>query len=310
MVEISWIKDYKYVLRKLFWATILFFLWLILWVKPVGEPNAVVETIYLPLESSSGDNSSQVSSGSYHYSPSDIFWNELGFDKERAFKEKCLEKSDFCDKVFYSGAISIEEKNQTLDDYLDILSFLNVGLIKWKQPSEALKILLINGMEGKRRWGATWEKITINLSSLFELQEFYKVLVHEFGHIVDLGALQGLSLSKNGNFTEFGRVVFAIDDPSLEYYRYSRQSEAIRKNNAQRKDFCSGYGMTNPFEDFAECFNLYLTNHQLFKEIGKSNPTLNQKYNYFANLFLWSYLFSGDQELYSLHWRPWDTTKI
>jgi len=60
--------------------------------------------------------------------------------------------------------------------------------------------------------------------------EYFQVLTHELGHIMDLGALQGMSRAKNVRFTEFDKVVFAIDDPSLEYYRYSRTSEKIRRS--------------------------------------------------------------------------------
>lgn len=94
-------------------------------------------------------------------------------------------------------------------------------------------------------------------------------MTHEFGHIVDLGVLNGISKIQNGNYTEFGKVKFAIDDPSLEYYKYSRTSESIRNQSAKKKDFCSGYGMTNPFEDFAECHNLYLNNKQLFRSMAR-----------------------------------------
>lgn len=61
---------------------------------------------------------------------------------------------------------------------------------------------------------------------------------------------------------------FSLDDPSLEYYRYSRESETTRTATSEKSDFCSGYGMTNPFEDFAECHNLYLNNSQLFKKMA------------------------------------------
>lgn len=72
-----------------------------------------------------------------------------------------------------------------------------------------------------------------------EKSEYRGVLTHEFGHIVDLGSLQGIQKNKNLDFTEFGKPKFAADDPSLEYYRFSRNSETIRKNIAQKKDFCS-----------------------------------------------------------------------
>jgi hypothetical protein len=64
----------------------------------------------------------------------------------------------------------------------------------------------------------------------------------------------------------------------------SRDKENIRKATAKKKDFCSGYGMTDPFEDFAECFNLYLNHNILFREITKNNTILKKKYNFIAAL--------------------------
>ena len=68
---------------------------------------------------------------------------------------------------------------------------------------------------------------------------------------------------KNPDFTEFGKPKFAVDDPSLEYYRFSRNSESIRKSIAQKKGggggggiFVLAMGCQIQFEDFAECHNL------------------------------------------------------
>ncbi|MBQ9553424.1 hypothetical protein IJU97_00180 [bacterium] len=112
------------------------------------------------------------------------------------------------------------------------------------------------------------------------------------------------------NYTEFGKVKFAKDDPSLEYYKYSRKSEDIRNSSALKRDFCSEYGMSNPFEDFAECHNLYLNNRKLFKTMASESTTLKNKYNFFANLFdneiLWDY---NSAMLYKER-RPWDTTVL
>lgn len=150
----------------------------------------------------------------------------------------------------------------------------------------------------------------MNLDSISEMSEYRGVLTHEFGHVVDLGALQGKSKYKNSDYTEFGKVKFSIDDPSLEYYRYSREAEEIRKNSALKKDFCSGYGMTNPFEDFAECHNLYLNNASLFRQMAKESSVMKNKYNYLANLFANQKLQDNAHPLLYVQRRPWDTTVI
>ena len=43
--------------------------------------------------------------------------------------------------------------------------------------------------------------------------------------------------------------------------------------------------MTDPFEDFAECHNLYLTHNAIFREWAKKNLVMRKKYNFFANLY-------------------------
>ena len=43
--------------------------------------------------------------------------------------------------------------------------------------------------------------------------------------------------------------------------------------------------MNDPFEDFAECHNLYLNHQKLFRFFTQSSDILKDKYNYFANLY-------------------------
>jgi hypothetical protein len=98
------------------------------------------------------------------------------------------------------------------------------------------------------------------------------------------------------------------------FYKISRESEKVRKKTATKKDFCSGYGMTNPFEDFSECFNLFINNQTFFKIIAKKNKTLELKYNFIATLLQGQYLEKNTQALQLLKEdiarRPRDTTKL
>ncbi len=134
------------------------------------------------------------------------------------------------------------------------------------------------------------------------------------GHITDLGYIQGSAITKDKKYTEFGKKVFATNDPSLNFYKISRESETIRKAEAKKKDFCSGYGMSDPFEDFAECFNLYMNHNILFREMTKKNTTMKKKYNVIAAIMNAQYLASNTTELEYIQtnetWRPRDTTKI
>ena len=142
--------------------------------------------------------------------------------------------------------------------------------------------------------------------------EFFQVISHEMWHIVDLGWLQWTSRKKSQIFTEFNKEVFAIDDPSLEYYKYSRSSEKVRKSWMTKEDFCSWYGMSDPFEDFAECHNLYLNHHDYFRQLAMNNSTVKNKYNYMSNLYGWNYINDSEAKYENREnsYRVWDTTKI
>jgi hypothetical protein len=48
-----------------------------------------------------------------------------------------------------------------------------------------------------------------------------------------------LSNKKDKNFTEFEKSKFAIDDPSLEFYKISWNGEKVRKSKSKPEDFCS-----------------------------------------------------------------------
>ena len=54
--------------------------------------------------------------------------------------------------------------------------------------------------------------------------------------------------------------------------------------------------MSNPFEDFAECHNLYLNNRKLFRTMASESPILKNKFNFFANLFGYQILWDNNTE--------------
>jgi hypothetical protein len=167
---------------------------------------------------------------------------------------------------------------------------------------------------GNRRGYATRDSIILNLWAVKSNREFIELSTHEMGHITDLWYIQWISSKKDKKYTEFGNSVFATDDLSLSFYKFSRDSETIRKAEAKKKDFCSGYGMSDPFEDFAECFNLYTNHNSFFKQIGKTNPILKKKYNFIASIFNGKYISTNTKDLALIKnnstRRPRDTTKL
>ena len=177
-----------------------------------------------------------------------------------------------------------------------------------KTLQDSLQSVTIQKAANTSRGYSSHESIVINYGEMKD-HEFRQVLVHELWHIIDLSLIQGSSSKKNTQFTEFGEIVFAEDDPSLVFYSISRETEQRRKLKSKTQDFCSIYGMTNPFEDFAECLNLYLYHQEYFKSLKKTNISLEKKYNYIASL-LWNNYIQAGKKKENLSKRYRDTTKL
>ena len=228
------------------------------------------------------------------------------------FFRLCSKYQNICNKISRAGTFTDNDKSLKFAYITYLLKRLDTNITRWKKPSEALLAMLINEKSWARRWSANWTTVTINLWWMKYDNEFFQVISHEFWHIVDLGWLQWTSKEKTPIFTEFNKSVFAVDDPSLEYYKYSRSSETIRKSWMTKEDFCSWYGMSDPFEDFAECHNLYLNHHDYFRKLAMNNSTMKNKYNYMSNLYGWKYINDSEAkyENRTNSYRVWDTTKI
>jgi len=228
------------------------------------------------------------------------------------FSKLCSKYRNICNKISWAGYFDDDDKTLKLAYVTYLLKILDANITRWEDPSEALLAMLINKQTWARRWSANRNTVTINLWWMNYDNEFFQVISHEMWHIIDLGWLQWTSKQKNPIFTEFGKAVFALDDPSLEYYKYSRSSETVRKNWMTREDFCSWYGMSDPFEDFAECHNLYLNHHDYFRKLAMNNSTVKSKYNFMSNLYGGNYINDSEvkYENWSNSYRVWDTTKI
>lgn len=232
---------------------------------------------------------------------------------ENIYNNLC-KRTIICEKIDFNGEYGTQEKYIYTKATEVLVQHIDTYGTQPKPIKNVLSKIDINKDAGTRRGYATRDTIIINLWSIKSKKEFAELLSHEIGHIVDLWYIKWTSSKKEKNYTEFGKAVFAINDPSLKFYQHSRSTETIRKAEAKQKDFCSGYGMSDPFEDFSECFNLYLNHNIFFKEIAKSNTILKNKYNFIANILSGQHLASNTQELKHLKTnkerRPRDTTKI
>jgi hypothetical protein len=107
-------------------------------------------------------------------------------------------------------------------------------------------------------------------------QELVAVLIHEIGHTVDTGLIE----TESGEATLFldrGTPVYDTD-PSLEFYSASWIDEETWYGS--KWNFVSGYARSNPYEEFAESYVLYVLNGQLFRKYATEKPVLAEKYDY------------------------------
>ena len=264
-----------------------------------SQANQNIEDIYLE----TGNNNITTQGQTGHFAAN----NEID-------RENVCNVVDMCNKIEFNGNFSDTEKYTYAKIITKIIQFIDDNSNENQQMQDVITAININNGNGNRRWYATHDTVILNLWSVQSTKEFINLSTHEMGHITDLGYIQWSSPKRDKNFTEFGKAVFAIDDPSLSFYKLSRDKETIRKATAKKKNFCSGYGMSDPFEDFAECFNLYINHNSFFKQLGKTDTILKNKYNFIASIFNGAYISSNSQDLSLIKnnnsRRPRDSTKI
>jgi hypothetical protein len=110
--------------------------------------------------------------------------------------------------------------------------------------------------------------------------DFFRVLVHEFGHTYDLH--REVADGEKSQFYD-GPYRLFVGDPSVEYYQYSWKSNSERSTGSDA--FASTYGMSDPFEDFAEAFALYILQGETFASWKESDTVLARKYDYLNTAF-------------------------
>lgn len=199
------------------------------------------------------------------------------------------EKESLENKIIIDSQWSWEEQQYIKELTLETMYAVEDKITYYKSIAESIQTITINKEKSSSRWYSSHNSIVINYGDMSR-QEFKEVLTHELGHIIDLWVLHGYSSKKNEVFSEFEEFVFEEDDPSLMYYSLSRDWEDKKKAQSTKQDFCTTYGMSNPFEDFAECLNLYLYHHEYFSTLIAWNKILEKKYEYIAKIFGYQYI--------------------
>jgi len=177
-----------------------------------------------------------------------------------------------------------------------------------KSHSDYLEHLTLYFADGRRGLGGG-STIILRCSNVSDTV-LSSVMVHEIGHVVDTGLKTGTSKSGTSEFSD-GNVSVYKDDMSLRFYRISWKNENDKKDNFQNQDFVTGYAKSDPFEDFAESYNFYILHGKQFREMAKTNNSLNRKY-----LFMKYFIFAGkeyDNDPYTIvnaYDRPYDATLL
>ena len=149
-------------------------------------------------------------------------------------------------------------------------------------------------------------KTSIILDGTVSAHEFRALLIHEFGHIVDLGCFTGTQSAGESVFRDGYEIIFR-DDPSIEFYEFSWLNDK-RRRDARPDDFVSGYAESDPFEEFAETFAYFILQRNAFRIRAATNPIIDKKYNWMRDHFD-IVLQATDQR----QWDgtvPWDVTKL
>lgn len=139
--------------------------------------------------------------------------------------------------------------------------------------------------------------------------EFQSLIIHECGHVTDLGGLRGTPASGQSNFFD-GNTPIYNDDPSVAFYTLSWVNPTTMKKGARDADFISGYAKSDPFEDFAESYVFFALQREEFSRLAKTNPILRAKYDFMERV-----VFSGTPSFATgLYVRgntiDWDVTKM
>ncbi|HID92381.1 TPA: hypothetical protein EYP45_04670 [Candidatus Peregrinibacteria bacterium] len=138
--------------------------------------------------------------------------------------------------------------------------------------------------------------------------EIVSVIIHELGHVIDLGGLTGTDFQNISDFHD-GALEFYEDDLSLLFYKISWTPRSV-KADSQTLDFVSGYAKYDMFEDFAESFVLYINHGKYFKALALENKKLRNKYVFFKYYVFKGKEFNTGSIPENLFVRNWDITRL
>jgi len=230
------------------------------------------------------------------------------WDEKQTLDKLCKYYKNYCDII----DVSKDEFNLSQQTYYTAIVIYLIKYVSVSFPEFLQKVYYIKIQRNKtgRRWYAGHHSLVMNLKKWIWYNQFLEVLTHELWHIVDLWLIDWNSSTKSKQYTEFWKQNFVVDDKSLDFYRLSWKSEKIKQSYSYAKDFVSWYGLTDTFEDFAECFNMYVNHNSVFIKMAKESNILKKKYLFINKVMHGKYLQSNIKFDYRIWFRPRDTTKF
>lgn len=154
--------------------------------------------------------------------------------------------------------------------------------------TRSLKSLEIYNDTNISRGLSSSSKIILHTNSIDSTDELKSVLIHEMGHIVDLGGFKGRTGHKT-NFKDGPKNILS-DDLSLKFYQISWTKSDKKRSDSQQQDFVSGYAQYDCFEDFAESYLMYRLHGEKFRHLMQDSDALKKKYS-----FLKKYVFQDSE---------------
>jgi len=214
----------------------------------------------------------------------------------------------FLEEVHYSHEVLVEGEAEDTDLEVCISTIEKTLNVLPKDHVQALnKLTLVFDPEAKRgQAGGNIMKLRCEDISEIELSA---VLIHEMGHITDIGGFQG-SAAGSYEFVDGSRPVWS-DDLSVEFYKISWISNDEWADGVAELDFVSGYAGSDPFEDFAESYAYYILQGDSFRVLASVNDVLAAKYEFLKEKVFDGFEYSGiGQYKELLLKRPYDVSLL
>lgn len=138
--------------------------------------------------------------------------------------------------------------------------------------------------------------------------EFVALLTHECGHVIH-GNLSGtVGLAPSG-FAD-GKQIFTSDSPVVRFFQISWMTENVLRKGAKDRDFVSGYGKTNAFEDFAEFLVAYVLHPDYVAARAQKNAAIKAKLAWMEKELPLDHSMIAESTATWNGTVPWDMTKV